>query len=114
MGLNWQVGRYAHALGQGFTTNLACPIGSDPTYDWTYTTFAWAFHQLTVGDGLVWDACAAQKEDLAGNGYRNPPSSWLLFGYWQTPAGQMTRGLVASPRPSTPLLVFGPYVPDVQ
>ena len=57
---------------------------------------------------------AAQKEDLSGNGYRNPPFDWPLSGYWQTAVSPTTtRGLVADPIPSAPLLVFGPYVPSV-
>ena len=66
-----------------FRTNPLCPIGSDPTVDVTYSPWAWLWHQVCVLTGApnppsnaagIWDPTAAQKEDLNGNGYRNPPA----------------------------------------
>jgi len=66
-----------------FLTNPICPIGSDPTLDGTYSPWYWRFHQVCVITGApdppsnaagIWDPTAAQKEDLNGNGYRNPPA----------------------------------------
>jgi hypothetical protein len=37
-----------------------------------------------------------------------------LSGYWQTDFGSRTLGLVAVPRPGSPQLIFGPYVPGVE
>lgn len=79
-----------------FHTNDVCPIGSDPTVDWTYKWWAWAWHQICVltgapeVDARIWDPTAAQKEDLSGNGYRNPPADhpnhrWPQEDYWQKP-----------------------------
>ena len=68
--------------GNSFTNPL-CPIGSDPTLDWTYSPWEWGYHQVCVLTGApdppsnaagIWDPTAAQKEDLNGNGYRNPPA----------------------------------------
>jgi hypothetical protein len=84
-------------IGFHFHTNDICSIGSDPTMDWTYKWWAWGWHQVCVltgapdppsNDAGIWDPTAAQKEDLNGNGYRNPPAHhpnhlWWQKDYWQ-------------------------------
>jgi len=97
-----------------FRTNPLCPIGSDPTIDWTYSPWAWLWHQVCVLTGApnppsnaagIWDPTAAQKEDLNGNGYRNPPAHhpnhlWWQKDYWQKPHTQVLGawlGLVNEP-----------------
>ncbi len=64
-------------------TNDICAIGSDPTLDSTYDWRSWAWHQVCVLTGApdppsngagIWDPTAAQREDLEGYGYRNPPA----------------------------------------
>ncbi len=95
-----------------FLTNLICPIGSDPTLDWTYSQRNWGYHQVCVltnapsppSNTGIWDPTAAQKEDLNGNGYRNPPAHhpnhlWPEFDYWQKPRVQgASLGLVNTPQ----------------
>jgi hypothetical protein len=105
-------------IGFHFHTNDICSIGSDPTVDWTYKWWAWAWHQVCVltgapdppsNDAGVWDPTAAQKEDLNGNGYRNPPAHhpkhlWPQKDYWQKPHTQVPNawlGLVGEPIQST-------------
>ncbi|GIV01230.1 MAG: hypothetical protein KatS3mg015_0060 [Fimbriimonadales bacterium] len=82
----------------GFVTYPICAIGDDPLQDSLYSSWSWAFHSITVqrdqsfaGSTPVWDACAAQRENLIGQGYRNPPayhqpdhSYWTQNGYWHT------------------------------
>jgi len=95
-----------------FLTNPICPIGSDPTLDWTYEPWRWGYHQVCVltgspdppsNDAGIWDPTGAQKEDLNGNGYRNPPAHhpnhpWPQFDYWQKPrVVGASLGLVNSP-----------------
>jgi len=97
-----------------FRTNPLCPIGSDPTVDVTYSPWAWLWHQVCVLTGSpdppsnaagIWDPTAAQKEDLNGNGYRNPPAHhpnhlWWQKDYWQKPHTQVPGawlGLVNEP-----------------
>ena len=97
-----------------FLTNLICPIGSDPAEDDNYRSWAWLWHQICVRTGApmppsndagVWDPTGAQKEDLNGNGYRNPPAhhpshSWPQKDYWQKPHTQVPGawlGLVNEP-----------------
>jgi hypothetical protein len=82
-----------------FTSQPICLIGSDPTVDWTYTISRWAWHQTATRTGTVYDPTGAQKEDLSGDGYRNPPINWPLQGYWQTRdgGGVPILGLVADP-----------------
>lgn len=97
-----------------FRTNPICPIGSDPTVDMTYKPWAWFWHQICVltgapdppsNDAGIWDPTAAQKEDLSGNGYRNPPAhhpnhQWPQKDYWQKPHTQIPGawlGLVKEP-----------------
>jgi hypothetical protein len=82
-----------------FTTQPICPIGSDPTQDGQYNPDVWAWHQTATRTGTVYDPTAAQKEDLSGDGYRNPPINWPLQGYWQTrdSGGNPILGLVADP-----------------
>ncbi|MCC6038304.1 MAG: hypothetical protein LM632_08895 [Armatimonadetes bacterium] len=84
-------------IGFHFHTHDICSIGSDPTVDWTYKWWAWGWHQVCVltgapdppsNDAGIWDPTAAQKEDLNGNGYRNPPAHhpnhlWWQKDYWQ-------------------------------
>ena len=100
-----------------FRTNPLCPIGSDPTVDVTYSPWAWLWHQVCVltgapdppsNDAGIWDPTAAQKEDLNGNGYRNPPAHhsnhlWPQKDYWQKPHTQVPGawlGLVGEPTQS--------------
>ena len=60
------------------------------------------------------DHNSTQWTSLSGKGCASPPSDWPLSGYRQTAVSPTTtRGLVADPIPSAPLLVFGPYVPSV-
>ncbi|MCS7265054.1 MAG: hypothetical protein NZ805_09505 [Armatimonadetes bacterium] len=94
-----------------FRTNPICLIGSDPTIDQTYSPWDWTYHQVCVLSNALlppsntglWDPKAAQKEDLNGNGYRNPPAHhpshlWPEFDYWQKPRMQgASLGLVNSP-----------------
>lgn len=102
-----------------FTSNPLCPIGSDPTNRAYYRSFKWAWHQIAFSSsGTVYDVCAAQWTDLAGNGYENPPIDWSWTGEWQTPAsGGQYYGVVNTPAPNTPDpsggTVGGDYVPDV-
>jgi hypothetical protein len=99
-----------------FFTNPICPIGSDPTLDWTYLSYEWGFHQVCVltgapdppsNDAGIWDPTAAQKEDLNGNGYRNPSAHhpihpWPQFDYWQKPRiVGAPLGLVNTPQQTT-------------
>jgi hypothetical protein len=134
-GLAFTVGRYNSSPNNDFSTNLGCPIGSDPSAHpvggWdmgTWTTYPFVFHQPAfAANGTVFDAAIAQKYDLSGAIFRNPPFDWNLNGYWQTPAppgvstplGQI--GLVAfaigsnnTPlaNPATPHQLDS-YVPDV-
>lgn len=95
-----------------FLTNPICPIGSDPTLDWTYSQRSWGYHQVCVltnappppSNTGIWDPTGAQKEDLNGNGYRNPPAHhpnhpWTEFDYWQKPRVQgASLGLVNTPQ----------------
>lgn len=112
LGLNFTVVQYTDVTWGQFVTNPLCPIGSDPTRDWTYDTFEWIMHQFCFSaDAYVYDACAAQMYDLSGNAYRNPPFRWPLNGFWQTIPNL---GLVANPSPSIPYLLNAPYVPPVE
>jgi len=101
-----------HAVTGNFLTNPLCPTGSDPTLDWTYSQWQWAYHQICVitgspdppsNDAGIWDPTGAQKEDLNGDGYRNPPAHhpnhpWTQFDYWQKPRVMGTSlGLVNNP-----------------
>jgi len=107
-----------------FKTNPVCPIGSDPTIDPTYQPFYWGWHQVCIPLGepfstgaRVWCPTAAQKEDLDGNGYRNPPAYhpdhvWPQKAYWQSEHPQIPGawlGLVELPEqaPAAPYL-YGP------
>jgi hypothetical protein len=86
-----------HPYAGNFYTNPVCLIGSDPTIDSTYSPSYWGFHQICVptgdasppsNDARIWDPTGAQKEDLNGNGYRNPPAYhpdhlWPQKDYWQ-------------------------------
>jgi hypothetical protein len=78
----------------GFVTNPICKIGSDPTVPGNYRMVDWGFHSTVLSSGLVYDACLALPVDLSGNGYQNPPASWQLAPYWQTPFTGGFRGLV--------------------
>jgi hypothetical protein len=104
-----------------FHTNMVCPIGSDPTPgddpsepippypDYTYKWYSWAWHQVCVLSGVpdtgagIWDPTAAQKIDLFGSSYRNPPADhpacwWIQEDYWQMPRmWAAPRGLVSEP-----------------
>jgi hypothetical protein len=102
-----------------FTTNSICPIGSDPLRNDTYISFRWWWHAISTVNGepftpeaRVWDPTAAQKLNLRGTWYRNPPADyppgghlWPLREYWYTGS---TLGLVASPQqgPNAP---YQPY-----
>jgi len=103
-----------HPFAGSFYTNPICLIGSDPTLDRTYSQSYWLFHQVCVltgapdppsNDAGIWDPTAAQKEDLNGNGYRNPPADhpihrWPQKDYWQKPHTQLPGrwlGLVEQP-----------------
>jgi len=102
----WEILPPGTTLGEHFHTNEICPIGSDPTLDWTYKWWAWAWHQVCVLTGApnppsneagIWDPTAAQKEDLNGNGYRNPPAHhpnhlWPQKDYWQKQHPQVPGG----------------------
>ncbi|MCW5946250.1 MAG: hypothetical protein KIT74_04395 [Fimbriimonadales bacterium] len=82
----------------GFITYPICGIGDDPLQDSLYRSFAWSFHSITIKNGqdfvgttAIWDSCAAQKKDLLGRGYRNPPAFhdpdhwyWKQTPYWHT------------------------------
>lgn len=72
-----------------YWTNPICPIGSDADMVGSYAECGWIFHQVTTKSGVslsrVYDACAAQKWNLAGGPYWNPPRDWALGAYWQTP-----------------------------
>ncbi len=83
VGLDFSVRRLSHTAYGSFITNPLCKIGSDPTLDQTYSSWEWMWHQICVPSGdpdppsnqaRIWDPTAAQKEDLNGNGYRNPPA----------------------------------------
>gem|GEM_PF-2121940 len=105
-----------------FTSNLLCPIGSDPTQFWTYERFHWTWHQLAFSpSSTVYDVCAAHWTDLSGNGFANPPFNWPWTGLWQTIGGGGQRyGVVDAPAPNAPcpssdlLGLTGPYVPNVR
>jgi len=93
-----------HPFAGNFYTNPICLIGSDPTLDWTYSQSYWWFHQVCVltnpppgGEIGIWDPTGAQKEDLNGNGYRNPPAHhpnhpWPQKDYWQKQHPQVPGG----------------------
>jgi hypothetical protein len=80
-----------------FHTNSICAIGSDPTIDSVYDWWPWGWHQVCVRTGAadppsnvpgIWDPTEAQRENLNGNGYRNPPAHhlnhlWPQKDYWQ-------------------------------
>lgn len=83
---------------------------------WTYRWWAWLWHQVCVLTGApdppsnaagIWDPTAAQKEDLEGYGYRNPPAHhpshlWPEFDYWQKPRIiGAPLGLVNAPQQTT-------------
>jgi hypothetical protein len=82
-----------------FWTNLVCPMGSDaaapgdPHYSQTWFTF----HQIVHSGMFVFDAAIAQLVDLVGNGFRNPPHAWDIYGYWQTAYPGAFYGLVDGP-----------------
>jgi len=87
--------------GVGFVTNPICPMGSDATIDTipnpndpnnpiqVYSVRVWTHHVVVFHDGVC-DSAAAQRLDLDGYSYRNPPFNWALQGYWQTPYGNPT------------------------
>ncbi len=114
-----------------FLTNPICPIGSDPTPgddpseppppfpDYTYQPYQWVCHQVCVLTGSpdppsstgIWDPTAAQKKDLDGNSYRNPPAHhpnhlWPESVYWQKwiEDEEAPLGLISKPQqtPSNP------------
>ena len=117
VGVNFAVSKFTYTVntqGSGtFASNPLCLIGSDPTIDGSYTVSHWAWHQIASPSGFssVYDDCAAQKLDLSGAGYRNPPIAWPLVGFWQTPPNL---GVVATPTPDQPVLLSGPNVPGVE
>jgi hypothetical protein len=78
---------YRQLTGDGedgvFWTHPICPIGSDPLRDDTYVIYGWAWHAISTVNGeqfnaeaRVWDPTAAQKLDLEGASYRNPPAHY--------------------------------------
>lgn len=85
-----------HRSGGGrFITNPICPMGSNAAIDTVpdpndpnieipvYNACTWGFH-VVVNHGGVHDSAAAQRLDLYGYSYRNPPFDWEQAGYWQT------------------------------
>ena len=99
-GLGFQVSQYGNLDGSltqtGFTSNPACLVGGDPNVlldpngSSSWSLASWYWHQLCQSQtDAVYDPCAAQKYDLSGNLYGNPPINWILKDYWQTskPAG---------------------------
>lgn len=108
-----------------FLTHPICPIGSDPTKDETYSPSEWVFHQICLptgdpnppsNDARIWDPTGAQKEDLNGNGYRNPPAHhpdhlWPQKDYWQKWFAPESKwlGLTNQPQPDEPKLYEGEY-----
>jgi hypothetical protein len=124
LGLDFVVAQFRNNLSTpSMVTNPICLIGSDPTQDSSYQSLPnpfnppfdkpWGMHQFALSPwgGAVYDVCAAQKFDLLGNSYRNPPFDWNLYGFWQTAPNL---GLVYSPTGSMPVLSEGPYTPTVQ
>ncbi|MBX3117767.1 MAG: hypothetical protein KF784_01785 [Fimbriimonadaceae bacterium] len=85
-----------------FWTNPVCGMGNDASVDYnpisgapTYVEHPFGFHQVTRISNGVYDAAVAQKFDLTGATYRNPPAHWVTAGYWQTQLGGSSLGLVA-------------------
>ncbi|MCH8274073.1 MAG: hypothetical protein IH851_04720 [Armatimonadetes bacterium] len=92
-----------------FNTNPICGIGDDPYWIFNYDPYPLNFHSVTVKAGQtfsqttrLWDATAAQWEDLLGNDYRFPPAYrvpgqdfWRQRAYWRTVLGPDVLGLVS-------------------
>ena len=105
LGLNFGIEQVKPSDGSAFHTNPLCPIGSDSTQSSLYSSYFWSFHQITTplssgsGGTDVYDSCAAQRYDLDGDPFYNPPFKWPLNtdyrnSYWQT---DPELGLVATP-----------------
>lgn len=64
-------------------TNPLCAAGLDATNVANYTAYQFNYHQVVIS-GSLYDAAAAQRYDLSGSTYLNPPWAWGKTGYWHT------------------------------
>ena len=95
LGLGFQVSAHLSNPGPRFMSNRVCLISQDPTQDSSYEARLWTFHQFARSYSMtVYDACSAQKLNLSGAQYRNPPCNWPLQGFWQTLTTSPSVGLV--------------------
>ncbi|MBI5708595.1 MAG: hypothetical protein HZC36_16540 [Armatimonadetes bacterium] len=82
-----------------FWTNPVAGMGSSAMNDSAYGFVNWTHHQIAANSVLMYDSAAAQRLDLNGDSYYNPPASWVLGGYWQTGVPPSILGLVYGPSP---------------
>ena len=90
----------------GFTSNLLCAMGSEPSIDTNYKPEDFDFHQVIFGNNLTYDSSNAHRYDFNGAEFRKPPALWNFSDYYQKSLTNPNRtvGLVAIPNPSVPRL----------